>query len=45
LDDPAAKGPVWRLEKAKMYAPENRPSESELKDLVERLQIEIEKLM
>ena len=43
-DDPAANGPVWRLDKTKMYAPENRPSEQKLKVLVERLRVEIDKL-
>ncbi len=39
------KGPVWWYPMEKMYSPDNRPSEFELKEMKEKLLIELEKLL
>lgn len=39
------KGPVWWYPMEKMYSDDNRPSDIELKDLKEKLLIELENLL
>ena len=39
------KGPVWWYPMDKMYSDDNRPSEKELKEIKEKLLVELEKLL
>ena len=39
------KGPVWWYPREKMYSSDNRPSEVELKEMKEKLLVELEKLL
>lgn len=39
------KGPVWWYPKERMYSPDNRPSDTELKELKAKLYEELEKLL
>ena len=38
------KGPVWWYPIEKMYSPDNRPSDTELKEMKARLKTELDKL-
>ena len=44
-DIPMGKGPVWWLSFEEMYADSTRPSAEELKDMVEKLRVEMQKCL